>query len=82
MALRLYLLITCWYAAAVAAALPQTSPSLVPPYPPTETETSPPLARMLLIRLATAVSDETGAVPPQVGVHPPPARMKASWNDF
>ncbi len=31
---------------------------------------------------ATAVSDDTGDVPSQVGLHPPPlgARMKASWN--
>ena len=46
-----------------------------------ETETSPPAARILLIVAATAVSEETGVVPPQVGVQPPPlgARMKASW---
>src|SRR5579859_3660607 len=46
-----------------------------------ETETSPPAARIAEIVEATLVSLETGAVPPQVGVQPPPlgARMKASW---
>ncbi len=33
-----------------------------------ETETSPPCARTPEMMLATAVSDETVAVPPQVGV--------------
>ncbi|MBW8706536.1 hypothetical protein MBT84_43630 [Streptomyces sp. MBT84] len=72
---------TCWYAAAVAAASEHAWPSFVPPYPPMETETSPPLARMLLMTDWTAVSEETAAVPPQVGEQPPPsgARMKASW---
>lgn len=46
-----------------------------------ETETSPPLARIVLITDWTAVSEETGEVPPQVGEQPPPlgARTKASW---
>src|SRR5690349_5217867 len=46
-----------------------------------ETETSPPLARMVLMTDCTAVSEETAAVPPQVGEQPPPlgARTKASW---
>src|SRR4029453_9563812 len=49
-----------------------------------ETLTSPPLARIRLIRLAASASDETDRVPSQVGAHPPPlgARMKASWNAF
>src|SRR3954451_3334454 len=47
-----------------------------------ETETSPPLALIAEITPATAVSDDTALVPPQVGLQPPPvgARMKASWN--
>src|SRR6266540_3323288 len=75
---------TCWYAAAVAAGVPQVCPSLVPPYPPMDTDTSPPLARIRPITAATAVSAETAAVPSQVGEQPPPlgARMKASWNAF
>ncbi len=81
-ALRPYLSTTCWYAAAVASGVPQLWPSLVPPYPPMEAETSPPLARIADIAPATAVSEPTGLVPPQVGVQPPPfgARTKASWN--
>src|SRR3954471_3747403 len=49
-----------------------------------ETETSPPLALIAEITLATAVSEETARVPSQVGLQPPPlgARMKASWNAF
>src|SRR3569833_4421311 len=83
-ALSAYLLTTCWYAAAVEAGSPQVWPSLVPPYPPAETVTSPPFARMPSITDLACVSEETGCVPSQVGLHPPPfgARMKASWNDF
>src|SRR5882757_465151 len=49
-----------------------------------ETETSPPLARIAAITFATAVSEDTAAVPSHVGVQPPPlgARMNASWNAF
>src|SRR5262245_45188787 len=46
--------------------------------------TSPPCARTALMTLATAVSEETAAVPSQVGVQPPPlgARMKANSKAF
>src|SRR4051812_23693366 len=48
------------------------------------TLTSPPLARIRLIRVAASESDETARVPSQVGEQPPPlgARMNASWNAF
>src|SRR6266487_2707841 len=68
------------FAAAVASGEPQVWPSFVPPYPPIDTLTSPPLPRIRPITLAASVSDETGRVPSQVGLHPPPlgARMNAS----
>src|SRR5689334_9406303 len=48
-----------------------------------EMETSPPALRMVLMTPATAVSEETGAVPSQAGLQPlPPARMKASSKAF
>src|SRR5438105_4594075 len=83
-AFRRYLSITFWYAPAVAFGSPQVWPSLVPAYPPVETETSPPAARIDLMTAATFVSDETGPVPSQVGVQPPlvGARMNANWNAF
>jgi hypothetical protein len=83
-ALSPYFVTTCWYAAAVASGEPQVWPSFVPPYPPIETLTSPPLARIRLIIAAASVSPETARVPSQVGLHPPPfgARMNASWNAF
>src|SRR3954467_12399996 len=48
------------------------------------TLTSPPLARIRLIRVAASESDETARVPSQGGEQPPPsgARMNASWNAF
>src|SRR5512139_2728958 len=51
MNLRLYALITCWYAPASADALEQFGPSLLPLQPPNEISTSPPLARMALMVL-------------------------------
>src|SRR6266702_396019 len=62
MALSEYLLITACSAAAVAAAEPHVWPSLVPPKPPKETETSPPAERTLLMTPATVLSDDTAAV--------------------
>ena len=49
-----------------------------------ETLTSPPAARMRLMRSAACVSLLTARVPSQVGVQPPPlgARMNASWKAF
>src|SRR5882762_4443226 len=47
-----------------------------------ETETSPPLARIVLTSAPAAVSEEIGEVPPQDGVQLPESRMKASWNAF
>src|SRR5581483_2760995 len=47
-----------------------------------ETETSPPLPRISLIRLPTEVSPETLSVPFQDGVQPPESRMKASSKAF
>src|SRR5579859_3199066 len=84
MALSPYLLITCWYAAAVDCGSPQVWPSLVPPYPPAETDTSPPAPRTVLMSEATAPSEPNGVVPSHVGLHPPPlgARMNASSNAF
>ena len=83
-ALSEYLLMTCWYAAAVAEAVPHVWPSFVPPNPPIEMDTSPPAPRILLMMLATVVSEDTGAVPSHVGLQPPPlgARMNASSKDF
>jgi hypothetical protein len=42
-------LMTFWYAAASSPALLQLSPSLFPDQPPTETTTSPPFERIVLI---------------------------------
>src|SRR5262245_51110717 len=47
-----------------------------------ETLTSPPWARIRPIRSAASVSDDTGRVPSQVGLQPPPERMNANWNAF
>src|SRR6185436_3208102 len=49
-----------------------------------ETLTSPPAARIRLMRAAASVSLDTARVPSQVGEQPPPlgARMNANWNAF
>ena len=80
-ALSRYLVTTPWYAEAVASGLAQVWPSFVPPNPPMDTLTSPPLDRMRSMTFAASVSSTTDRLPSQVAVQPPAvgARMKASW---
>src|SRR5262249_13642477 len=84
MRVRLYLLITDWYAAARPDAPPHEAPSSAPLYPPKETATSPPLARTALTTPVTVESDATlcAASPPQAGVQPPESRTNARLKFF
>src|SRR5207245_1271353 len=77
-ALSPYLVITAWYALAVDCGSPHTWPSLVPPYPPKETDTSPPALRTALMTELAVVSELMSWVPSQAAEQPPPDRMNAS----
>src|SRR6266540_1635849 len=79
MRVRLYLLMTCWYALASELAPPQLAPSSLPLYPPKLTATSPPPARTVFTIAVTVVSDATVWLlsPFHAGVQPPESSTNA-----
>src|SRR2546430_6813315 len=80
-ALRLYALMTFWYAPASADADEQCSPSLLPLKPPIDTMTSPPAPRIALI-FDWSSPPVSGPLPSHIGVQPPSDRMNGSVNHF
>src|ERR1041385_4859010 len=79
MAFSAYALITFWYAAASAAALPQVCPSHGPAAPPNETATLPPAPRMLLM-VVWSLPPVSGRLPSHSGSQAPLDRMNAIVN--
>src|SRR5581483_3704024 len=76
---RLYAVMTCWYAPARSAALPQFGPSLLPDQPPKEISMSPPAALIALIACWSA-PPVSGRLPSHAGLQPPPESMNAMVN--